>query len=728
MKKILSILLVLAMVLSFIPGFEVETKAAVPTFTQDQYDIAGWADYYYNMTWECQKTVYGWREQYTFYEGETYRIPYAQAVNSGEYIGYGISYEDFLVAAADPDNVFYSKQAEWSGWVSVYYGTDCAAFVASCWGTFRHDCSTFQYTSTEIATLTADTVDQIQLGDALDSYCMGHVVLVSDLIYDDDGNLTHIEITEQTPPQLKRTLHTPESLVAKYGKYYIIYRYGGSVPTPPETTETSDLTQYPSYCDLQTTKATAVMDQPDASASALGTATAGQKLTGTRLVETAAGERWYRIAWEDGEGYVNAEDTIYLDQILDDLTLTGATFPQSHVKGNTFSVTGTLSATYNSMTEASVKIYSGFGQTGTYVTGGTDTVSGNTYTLKNSTIDYATAFNNVSVGRNTYVVSASYKNYYVQDGQILQNTGTVDLAEEYFRTVSQTVSGCSHSYATTVMSQADCENEGKTVYDCATCGNVYTETAAALGHSYGDWTQVDAQCAAEGSRTRICATCGHEDAEIIPANGHSYEATEIPADCVSSAYTQYTCSACGHSYKVYPEAVMSDWLEVKPDVDESLIQTKVQYRYRDAETILSEEETLEGYDNVGYEWQTVSTGTNDYVSDWPSGFDKTHSYYTEYTDFVVEHQDGNQRLYLDGQPTTGFFYYHWCNSGYTSSSESKTSTYNTFHVFYSTTNPNDLAEYDDTDDSYKFHKAVYHQAEVLPPGPLDGLERVERDG
>ena len=131
MKKLLSILLVLAMVLSFIPVTQVETKAAIPTFTQDQYDIAGWADYYYNMTWECKKTVYGWREQYTFYEGETYRIPYAQAVNSGAYIGYGISYEDFLVAAADPDNVFYTKQAEWSGWVSVYYGTDCAAFVAS---------------------------------------------------------------------------------------------------------------------------------------------------------------------------------------------------------------------------------------------------------------------------------------------------------------------------------------------------------------------------------------------------------------------------------------------------------------------------------------------------------------------------------------------------------------------------------------------------------------------
>jgi hypothetical protein len=131
--------------------------------------------------------------------------------------------------------------------------------VASCWQTFRHDCSTFQYTATEIATLTASTVSKLQLGDALDSYCMGHVVLVSDLIYDDNGNITHIEITEQTPPQLKRTLHTPESLVAKYGTYYIIYRYGGSVSAPPEVGYEAQCTPYAAHCKLQTTKSAAVM-------------------------------------------------------------------------------------------------------------------------------------------------------------------------------------------------------------------------------------------------------------------------------------------------------------------------------------------------------------------------------------------------------------------------------------------------------------------------------------
>ena len=277
------------------------------------------------------------------------------------------------------------------------------------------------------------------------------------------------------------------------------------------------------------------------------------------------------------------------------------------------------------------------------------------------------------------------------------------LAEEYFRVVSQTVSGCGHSHSSTVMAEADCVNSGKTVFDCATCGDVYTETTPALGHSFGEWEVVEAACAAEGSRTRTCTTCGHEERQIIPATGHSYDAVQVPGGCGSSAYTEHTCAVCGHSYKVYPEEVMSEWLEVRPDVDESLIQQKQQYRYRDAETIVSDQEHLEGYELLGSQWQTVSTGTNDYVSDWPSGFDKTHPYYTEYTDFVVEHEADGQRLYLDGQPTTGYFYYHWCAPGMTSTSEYRTSTYNTFHVFYSTTNPADHTVFDDSDDSYKFH-------------------------
>jgi hypothetical protein len=74
----------------------------------------------------------------------------------------------------------------------------------------------------------------LQVGDALNSNDVGHVVLVTDLVYNSSGALTSIEITEQTPPQLKRSYYTPYELGSKYGSYYGIYRYYGTVPAAPD--------------------------------------------------------------------------------------------------------------------------------------------------------------------------------------------------------------------------------------------------------------------------------------------------------------------------------------------------------------------------------------------------------------------------------------------------------------------------------------------------------------
>ena len=81
---------------------------------------------------------------------------------------------------------------------------------------------------------TASNTSLLQIGDCLNSNDVGHVVLVTDLVYNSSGTLTSIEITEQTPPQLKRTWWTPSDLGANYGGYYGIYRYTGSVPAAPD--------------------------------------------------------------------------------------------------------------------------------------------------------------------------------------------------------------------------------------------------------------------------------------------------------------------------------------------------------------------------------------------------------------------------------------------------------------------------------------------------------------
>lgn len=235
MKRLISIVLSLILIVNMVAflgdGLAINANAV----TTNQQNIVARADYMYNSTWVCQKTISGWNYRYTFYAGQTYHLPYAWPVHAGAYIGYGISTENFLAAAADPNNAFYKYRSYVSGVgysYSTYYGSDCSSFVSWCWGIKRNTTYTIPNFSSYIGRVTTyNSTWKLQLGDALNS--QDHVVLVTDLQYNSSGAITRIEITEQTPPQMKRTYHTPASLAAKYGGSYSIYRYYGNVPAAP---------------------------------------------------------------------------------------------------------------------------------------------------------------------------------------------------------------------------------------------------------------------------------------------------------------------------------------------------------------------------------------------------------------------------------------------------------------------------------------------------------------
>ena len=211
--------------------------------TSSQKNIIARANYMFNSTWICQDTRNGWRGKYTFNKGDTYHIPYGQPVRQGKYIGFQVTVDDFLEAAADANSEFYKYVSNYeNGKTSTYYASDCSAFVSWCWGLkTRATTGTISGVSTYISKVSTDDgvstdniVKNLQLGDCLNSTTDGHVVLVTGLTYDSNGILTEIEITEQTPPQLKRTSYTPKKLLNKYGsKGYSIYRYTDTVPDAP---------------------------------------------------------------------------------------------------------------------------------------------------------------------------------------------------------------------------------------------------------------------------------------------------------------------------------------------------------------------------------------------------------------------------------------------------------------------------------------------------------------
>lgn len=201
-------------------------------------NIAARADYLYNITWTAQTTVKGWANESTFYQGSTYHIPYGQPVSSGKYIYWNVSIDNFLSSTGNASSEFYTQRSYNnynSGSYSTYYAMDCSAFASYCW-----DLSSRTITSswsklpvTSYGLCTSANVGKIQVGDAL-NLAGSHVVIVSDVTYDGNGNISKFEITEQTVPTMYRSYYTPSSLVSKYSSYTIYrYNYRDSVSAPP---------------------------------------------------------------------------------------------------------------------------------------------------------------------------------------------------------------------------------------------------------------------------------------------------------------------------------------------------------------------------------------------------------------------------------------------------------------------------------------------------------------
>ncbi len=233
LKKITSIALAFIMIASTFMCLTDVSSVSASAATTNQQNIVDRANYLYNTTWVCQKTISGWRGNYYFYQGSTYRLPYGQPIYSGYYIGYGVSVDDFVASTKNASSVFYTSQSNYDGMYSTYYATDCSAYVSWCWGTSRYTTYSIPQVSTNLGYATTSNNYNLQLGDALNSNDVGHVVLVTGLTYDSSGTITQIEITEQTPPQLKRSYYTPSTLASKYGAYYTIQRYYGTVPASP---------------------------------------------------------------------------------------------------------------------------------------------------------------------------------------------------------------------------------------------------------------------------------------------------------------------------------------------------------------------------------------------------------------------------------------------------------------------------------------------------------------
>ena len=477
---------------------------------------------------------------------------------------------------------------------------------------------------------------------------------------------------------------------------------------------------FPSHCTLNVTGAdTEVRGAPcsagtDPASTLIETLQPGKKVTAVGIYKNHYGNYWYEVLTSSGGlGYIYSGNVAYVDDILSDIKLTGATAPNGHVQGTAFYVNGTISSKYNQLTAVACYVHKGFSLSGEKVTGTTVSYNGYSYSLKGSAVDDGTWMSDPAVGNYTYALYASYINYYATSPTTLKsNTGTLTLMDEYYAVIPSAAnqSTCSHSITTHVLQASTCQSNGSALEVCSKCGKI-TEKVTSGGHSYGGWT-ITAQptCTEVGTQSRTCSKCGDVDYQSIPAAGHSYTAVDYPATCLEYARTEYTCDLCRHQHVVYANELRTEWSEIYPEgIDPSLIEIKTQYRYSDYETKTSYETALSGFTVKSSAWIQSGTKSVLYVKNWSTGFNTSNSLYSQYnkqSSKVTASTTDTTKTEINSDKLVGYIWYHWCAGG-AYSTQTKQGSYTNFHAFFTDRlTPGDADGYDSSDGSYKHNDST----------------------
>lgn len=191
---------------------------------------------------------------------------------------------------------------------------------------------------------------------------------------------------------------------------------------------------YPTYCEIEITDKTYAMTQPcskgtDSSSVYVETIPTGTKLIAKGLHMNTAGNLWYEIkAPKEGITVcIPSSHTRFLTD-LPEVTATDIVAPNRLDPGACFSLGGSITSLHTDLKQVSAYVYSGGNTSGTALTGKTVDVTGESYDLYNSAVDYGTKFNELPSGRYMYVVRATVDGtYYAESEKVLAKTEPEEL-------------------------------------------------------------------------------------------------------------------------------------------------------------------------------------------------------------------------------------------------------------------------------------------------------------
>ena len=71
----------------------------------------------------------------------------------------------------------------------------------------------------------------------------------------------------------------------------------------------------------------------------------------------------------------------------------------------------------------------------------------------------------------------------------------------------------------------------------------------ACEHSFSEWSVITAaDCENDGEKEAVCELCGEKKTEKIDMLGHDYKNTVVEPTKSDDGYTEHTCSRCGDTY------------------------------------------------------------------------------------------------------------------------------------------------------------------------------------
>ena len=162
-------------------------------------------------------------------------FPYSSTEETDKFFTENVSFESFLTAIPNPNSILYQPGRGALG--ACNYGVVCNGLVRYALG-IPYRVSTARWLTIPGMRVVKGrgeyTADDMRLFDVLWAYGEGrnHVVLVTDILRDEKGEIKKIEISHAIRPYCVRALYTPEEICEKWFLYSLC-RYDGLQEAPP---------------------------------------------------------------------------------------------------------------------------------------------------------------------------------------------------------------------------------------------------------------------------------------------------------------------------------------------------------------------------------------------------------------------------------------------------------------------------------------------------------------